>query len=55
MDQPDHVSRPGDHRGPYHALSDDELKEAYERVAADPESQTAPMLLAELKVRGCAQ
>jgi hypothetical protein len=53
--EPDHVSQPGDYRGPYNALSDDALKEAYERVAADPDNPTALMLLAELEARGIAQ
>ncbi|MBB5714783.1 hypothetical protein FHS94_001619 [Sphingomonas aerophila] len=55
MDKADHVSQPGDHRGPFNALSDYALKEAYERVAADPDSPTAPLLLAELEARGIAQ
>jgi hypothetical protein len=51
MTNPDHVSQPGDHKGPYSCLSNEALNEAYERVAADPDDQTAPMLLAELQAR----
>jgi hypothetical protein len=36
-------------------LSDDALNEAYERAAADPDSLTAPMLLAELQAREIAR
>ena len=55
MPDQDHVLQPGHHKGPYSALSDDALKEASERVAADPDSQVAPMLLAELIARGLAE
>ena len=49
-----HITNPGDHCGPYSALADDALQAAYERVAADPDEQTAPLLLAELVARGIA-
>lgn len=51
----DHISNPGDHRGPYAALDDRDLQAAYERVAADPDDKTAPLLLAELVARGLAK
>ncbi|RYD21932.1 MAG: hypothetical protein EOP69_00580 [Spirochaetia bacterium] len=51
---PAHVSNPGDHCGPYSALADDAVQAAYERVAADPDDQTSPLLLAELVARGIA-
>ena len=51
---PVHVTNRGDHCGPYSALADDALRAAYERVAADPDGQTAPLLLFELVARGIA-
>ena len=54
IDDNDHIANPGDHRGPYAALTDPDLEAAYERVAADPDDQTAPLLLSELVARGIA-
>jgi hypothetical protein len=55
MNEPDYVSQPGDHHGPYSALSYDALKEAYERVTVDLSRPTAPTRLAKLEARGVAQ
>jgi len=46
---------PDPHRGPFAFMGNDELLAAFERVAVDPDSPTAPMLLAEMQHRGLVE
>ena len=50
----DHLTSPEPHRGPYAHMSDDDLTAAYERCGADPDSEEASAILAELTHRGIA-
>ena len=55
MDERCQSTDPDPHRGPFAFMADDELLAAFERVAIDPDSPTASMLLAEMQHRGLAQ
>ena len=52
MAEPQHLDSPEPGQSPLGCLSDEALRQAYERVAIDPDDVQAPYLLAEMRHRG---